>query len=54
MGALITFKVDVDMKSGLPSKELTNEAKAFIKNELKLDITTSTEACASPKIIEYI
>jgi long-chain-fatty-acid--CoA ligase ACSBG len=41
MAALITFKVDVDMKSGLPSKELTSEAKNFFKNELKLNITTS-------------
>ena len=28
MAALITFKVDVDPKSGVPSKNLTNEAKA--------------------------
>jgi long-chain-fatty-acid--CoA ligase ACSBG len=31
MGALITFKVDIDMATGMPSKDLIPEAVAFIK-----------------------
>ena len=31
MGALITFKVDIDMKTGLPSRTLMEEAKTFFK-----------------------
>ena len=49
MGALITFKVDVDMKTGLPSKNLLEEARVFFKKELGLDIKTSDEACKEPK-----
>lgn len=44
MAALITFKVDVDMKSGLPSKNLIPEVKTFFKKELGLDLSTSDEA----------
>lgn len=31
MGALITFKVDIDMKTGLPSTNLTEDAVAYFK-----------------------
>ena len=41
MGALITFKVDVDMTTGIPSKNLMQEAKVFFKKELGLDFETS-------------
>ena len=34
MACLITFKVDIDMKTGLPGTELTNEAKNFFESEL--------------------
>ena len=54
MACLITFKVEVDMKSGLPSHELTQEAKAFFKAELGIDVTTSDEAVAEPKVAEYV
>ena len=54
MGALITFKADVDMKSGLPSKNLTPETKAFFKKELGLDVKTSDEAVSNPKVSEYV
>lgn len=32
LAALITFKVDVDPVKGIPSKNLTNDAKLFFKN----------------------
>ena len=54
MGALITFKVDVDPTSGNPSKKLLPEAIRVFKNELGLDITTSDEACSNPKVNEYV
>ena len=54
MAALITFKVDIDPKSGIPSKELTNEAKTCFKTNLGLDIKTTDEAIAEPKVSEYI
>lgn len=47
MGALITFKVDVDMKTGLPSNNLAEEAVAYFKNNLGLDVKTSDDACAN-------
>jgi len=47
MGALITFKVDVDMKTGLPSNQLVEEAVKYFKSNLGLDVKTSDEACAN-------
>jgi len=54
MAALITFKVDVDPKSGVPSRNLTNEAKAIFKEKLGLDLKTTDEAVAEPKVSEYV
>ena len=41
MASLITFKVDIDPKSGVPSRNLTGEAKKCFKDNLGLDITTT-------------
>ena len=54
MACLITFKVEIDMKSGLPSRELTQEARSYFKTELGIDVKTSDEAVAEPKVAEYI
>lgn len=54
MACLITFKVDIDPKTGTPSKNLTPEAINFFKSELGLDIKTSDEAAADPKVSEFI
>ena len=54
MGAFITFKVDIDMKTGVPSHNLMQEAKVFFKNEPGLDLKTSDEAIAEPKVSEFI
>ena len=54
MGALITFKVDIDMKTGQPSRNLMEEAKVFFKKELGLDLKTSDEAIAEPKVSEFV
>ena len=47
MGALITFKVDIDMKTGLPSNKLEDATIAYFKSNLGLDVKTSEEACAN-------
>ena len=47
MGALITFKVDIDMKTGLPSNILVPEVVSYFKTNLGLDVKTSDEACAN-------
>jgi long-chain-fatty-acid--CoA ligase ACSBG len=44
MAALITFKVDVDMKTGLPSNTLTAETRKFFKDQAGVDVKTSEEA----------
>jgi len=54
MGALITFKVDIDMKTGQPSSTLTQESIDFFKKEAGVDIKTSDEACKDPKVFECI
>jgi long-chain-fatty-acid--CoA ligase ACSBG len=54
MAALISFKVDVDMATGIPTKNLLPECVNYFKSELKLDIKTSDEACASPEVIKCI
>jgi long-chain-fatty-acid--CoA ligase ACSBG len=54
MACLITFKVDIDPKSGQPSKNLTSEAQSFFKRELGLTLKTSDEAIAEPKVSEFI
>ena len=54
MSALITFKVDVDQKTGIPSRNLTAEAKIAFKNGAGVDLSTSDEAIAEPKVSEYI
>lgn len=54
MACIITFKVDVDMKTGLPSQNLTSEAVNFFKKELGLTFKTAKEAIEDPKVNEFI
>ncbi len=54
MACLITFKVDVDLTTFLPSKNLTVEAKAYFKKEMGLDFSTSDEACQHPRVVEIV
>lgn len=54
MGALITFKVGVDMKTGLPSNDLVEEAQAYFKDKLGLTLKTSDEACSNNKVFEHV
>ena len=42
------------MKTGQPSRTLTEEAKSFFKKELGLDLQTSDQAIAEPKVSEFV
>jgi long-chain-fatty-acid--CoA ligase ACSBG len=52
--ALITFKVDIDMSKGIPSNNLTSEAKNFFKNQIGVEVSTSEEAAKNDKIQKFI
>ena len=54
MSALITFKAEMDMKTGLPSQTLLPETIAFIKRELGVDVKTTKDACASKELYGFI
>lgn len=57
LAALITFKVDVDMTTGMntPTKNLTPTVKRFLDEELGIqDVNTTDEAIANEKIMKYI
>jgi long-chain-fatty-acid--CoA ligase ACSBG len=54
MSALITFKVEIDMKTGIPSTELTKDAAKFLKDASGVDVKTSDEACKNQKVFECI
>ena len=45
MACLITFKVEVDLATFIPTKNLTTEVQAYFKKELGLEMKTSDEAC---------
>lgn len=54
MSAIITLKVDVDMKTGQPSKNLLPDVQKYFKEHLGLSLKTSDEAVSNPKVIEHI
>ncbi len=54
MAALITFKVDIDMGTGIPTKKLTDEAVAYFKANAGVTVSTSDEACQNQKIFELV
>jgi long-chain-fatty-acid--CoA ligase ACSBG len=54
MAALITFKVEVDMKTFLPSNQLLQEVQTYFKEKLGLTLKTSDEACANQKVIDHV
>lgn len=54
LAAFVTFKVDVDMQRGVPSNNLTIEARNFFKNTLGVDVKTSDEAVSNEKIQKFV
>ena len=45
IGALITFKVEIDMKTGLPSRNLLQESIDYFKQVVGVEVKTTEEAC---------
>jgi len=54
LAALITFKVDVDNTRGIPSNNLTIEARNYFKANLNVDVKTTEEAISNEKIIKFV
>jgi len=54
IAALISFKVDMDPKTMLPSHNLMAEAVKFFKNEVGVDVKTTDEAIINPKVIDFV
>lgn len=54
MSALITFKVDIDMKTGTPSTNLMPEVIQFFQEKAGVSVKTSDEACSNQKVFECI
>lgn len=54
VAALITFKVEIDGKTGQPTKKLLQESKEYFQKHLSLNIETSDEACNHPKVNQHI
>jgi long-chain-fatty-acid--CoA ligase ACSBG len=54
MSALITFKVEIDMKNGMPSQNLTPETIKYFQETTGETFKTSDEACKSQKVIDLM
>ncbi len=54
IAALITLKVDIDMKTGLATNNLSEEARDTLKRDLGLEFKTLEEATKSEKVVKYI
>ena len=54
MAALLTFKVEVDQATGVPSKNLTNEAKSAFKSLLNLDVKTVDDVIKDTNVHKFI
>ena len=52
--AFITFKVDIDMSKGVPSHNLTSEARNWFKANLNLDLKTTDEAIGNEKVQKFV
>ena len=54
MAALVTLKAEMDMKTGLPSKQLLPETADFLKKTVGISVKTTTEACNSKELTAFI
>jgi len=52
--AFITFKVDIDMSKGMPSHNLTSEARNWFKTNMNLDLKTTEETIANEKVQKFV
>ena len=54
MGAILTFKVDIDPVSGIPSKNLTTECKNNFKSILDMEVKSVDDVIQNEKVHKYI
>ena len=54
MTAIMTLKADADPKSGAPTKNLSPEAKGYLKGVLGLELNTTDEAISTEKVQMHI
>ena len=55
ISAIISFKVDVDLKAGgVPTKNLTEEAINYFKKNCGLSLKSSDEACKNQTVFNHI
>ena len=54
MSALITFKAEMDMTTGLPSEKLLPETVDFVKKNLKITAKDTHELVKNPEILKYV
>lgn len=52
--ALITLKVDMDVAKGIPTNNLTSEARNFFKAQLGVEVKTVEEAIKNEKVKKFI
>ena len=52
--ALITLKVDMDVAKGIPTNNLTSEARNFFKAQLGVEVKTVEEAIKNEKLKKFI
>jgi long-chain-fatty-acid--CoA ligase ACSBG len=52
--AFVTLKVDVDMAKGVPSNNLTSEARNYLKANLGIEVKTTEEALANEKVQKLV
>jgi long-chain-fatty-acid--CoA ligase ACSBG len=52
--AFVTLKVDVDMAKGVPSNNLTSEARNYLKANLGIEVKTTDEALANEKVQKLV
>lgn len=54
ISALITFKVEIDLKAGKPTNTLTSETAEYITKHCGTTLKTSDEACKNAKVLQHI
>ncbi len=54
MAAFVTFKVDVDPVKGIPSKNLTSDARQYFKTNLNIDVKTTEDLISNEKVNQFL
>ncbi len=52
--ALITLKVDIDVTKGIPTNNLTTDARNFFRTQIGVEVKTTEEAIKNEKVKKFI